>query len=169
MGRTSRPCSGRRSAMAQAARTTRTRAERDVIARPSAKLRALAVANPMVLYSEARWQREVMGALRQFGWTAYHTHNSKHSQSGFPDVCGYKIRGAYMRLLFAELKREDGKVTDAQAEWLAAFREMGDGLRAVLAFAFPPDAPIPQQLARVSVETYLWRPSDWDRVLEVLR
>jgi hypothetical protein len=127
------------------------------------------LANPMLAWSEARWQQEIDGALRQFGWRAYHTWRSVHSAAGFPDVCAIKVRGRHMRLLFAELKSERGKVSEAQAEWLCSLKEMADAHAALLAFAFPPDAPIPQQLARVSVEVYVWRPSQWDRVLEVLR
>lgn len=49
------------------------------------------------------------------------------------------------RIVIAELKAESGKVTEHQARWLA------------LLGACP------------GVETYLWRPSDLERIAEVLR
>jgi hypothetical protein len=48
------------------------------------------------------------------------------------------------RIVFAELKAEAGKVTEHQARWLA------------LLSACP------------GVETYLWRPSDLERIAKVL-
>lgn len=63
-------------------------------------------------------------------WRYYHTHRSKHSPAGFPDTCA--VRGD--RLLFAELKREKGKTTPAQDDWLTDLR------------ALP------------GIEVYVWRP-----------
>jgi hypothetical protein len=155
--------------MATATKTRR--AKSPYIARPPKWLRERAEQerNPMLLYSEERWSQDIAGALKSFGWTAYHTHNSAHSAAGFPDWCAIRIRHGHCRLLFAELKRQDGRASAAQGEWLHGLSEIGNALRALLAFAFPPDAPIPTSYARVSVETYLWRPADWPRVLEVLQ
>lgn len=49
---------------------------------------------------------------------AYHTHDSRHSPSGYPDwtFCGPA------GVLFRELKREIKKPTPAQAAWLSALR-----------------------------------------------
>jgi len=76
-------------------------------------------------------------------WRYYHTHRSQHSPAGFPDTCA--VRGD--RLLFAELKRERGKTSPAQDEWLADLRRI------------------------VGVSVYLWRPSDLlsGRIEAVLR
>lgn len=139
---------------------------RDYIARPSRALLEAAVANPMVLYSEAKWQREVMGALRRFGWRPYHAWNSQHSAGGFPDICAIRVeRRVYtrVRLLFAELKREDGKTTPEQEAWLA---DLGEAARAAYDMADEWRAELLP--APISVEVHVWRPSDWDKVLAVL-
>ena len=49
------------------------------------------------------------------GLLRYHTHDSRRSPSGFPDLV---IVGD--RVLYRELKTAKGKVTDAQAAWLHA-------------------------------------------------
>lgn len=45
----------------------------------------------------------------------YHTHRSEHSPAGFPDWCFAK-RG---RLVFVEAKTTTGRVSAAQAAWIA--------------------------------------------------
>jgi hypothetical protein len=55
------------------------------------------------------------------GVLAYHTHDSRHSASGYPDWCFCGPRG----VLFRELKREGKKPTPAQAEWLRALLAAG--------------------------------------------
>ena len=60
--------------------------------------------------------------------------------AGFPDLI--LVRGD--RLLAAELKTESGTLTPAQSEWLEA-------------------------LAAAGMETFVWRPDDWDAIAKVLR
>lgn len=74
------------------------------------------------------------------GWLCYHTHDSRRSQAGFPDLV--MIRGE--RLIFAELKSEKGKTSSQQDEWLSALKGSRQG------------------------EVYVWRPSDWDELVGVL-
>ena len=62
---------------------------------------------------------------------AYHTHDSRHSPSGFPDWVFAGPQG----VLFRELKREGKRPTPAQAEWLTA-------------------------LVRAGQDACVWRPSD---------
>lgn len=120
----------------------------DAITNPPKWLLAMAVRSPMVLWSERRWQREVMMALRRLGWTlAYHTWNSERSAAGFPDIVAFKSShsaGIAPRFLVVELKRQDRKTTRAQDAWLDAFRTYG-------------------------AECFVWRPSDWDECLAVLQ
>jgi hypothetical protein len=59
---------------------------------------------------------------------------------GWPDLI--LVRGP--RIIAAELKSSKGKVTDEQSHVLAV-------------------------LGLAGVETYVWRPSDWDTIVEVLR
>ena len=79
----------------------------------------------------------VTQAARLLGWLAYHTHISKHSESGFPDLILIERTDAEAaRIIAAELKRESAGPSPAQVVWLDAFFDAG-------------------------VETYLWRPSHW--------
>jgi VRR-NUC domain len=89
--------------------------------------------------TEKEWQAQVKELATMLGYKrAYHTFDSRRSQSGFPDLVLVRDR-----VIFAELKRQDGKPSAAQKEWL-------DGL------------------ASAGAEVYLWRPSDLDEVATVL-
>ncbi len=90
-------------------------------------------------FTEKVFQEQIRKAAIITGWKFYHTFNSFRSTEGFPDCVMIKIG----RIIFAELKSETGKVSDAQQEWL-------DGLKAT------------------GVEVYLWRPSDMDAAWEIL-
>lgn len=88
--------------------------------------------------SEAAWQSRVRYVARLYGWAVYHTHDSRRSDPGFPDLVIVRER-----VVVAELKTERGRVTPEQEAWLAAFRAAG-------------------------VEAYVWRPSDWEDAVRVL-
>jgi hypothetical protein len=88
--------------------------------------------------TEKEFQSQVLELAEATGWLCYHTYNSQRSQAGFPDLV--LVRGH--RLIFAELKREKGRLSESQRTWLAALEE--------------------------TAETHVWRPSDWDTVIEVL-
>ena len=86
--------------------------------------------------SEADFQTTVMALAKQYGWLTFHA--SPHQVGpvwrtdgrGFPDlVLAHPTRG----VIFAELKTERGRMTEAQGDW-------GDAL-----------SP--------HVEWYCWRPS----------
>ena len=97
--------------------------------------------------TEAQWQRRVVAIAESYGWTHYHPPKAgvrangsvRTVPAGFPDLV--LARGP--RLVFIELKRETGKTTDAQNEWL-------------------------RKLAATSAETYVFRPSDLDDVITTL-
>jgi hypothetical protein len=65
--------------------------------------------------------RRKPGLCELLGLKWYHTHNSKHSPSGFPDLV---ITGR--RTIYRELKREGEDPTEAQEEWIAALKAAGD-------------------------------------------
>lgn len=85
--------------------------------------------------SEATLQGHILATAGDLGWRRYHTHNSRRSQPGFPDLC--MLHRAQDRVIFAELKRETEKLRPEQHQW-------ADDL-----------------LALSCVEFYLWRPSHW--------
>lgn len=90
--------------------------------------------------TEKQFQEAVQDLATVFGWLAYHTHFSLRSAAGFPDLVLVRAD----RLVFIELKTEDGRVTVEQAHWM-------------------------QAIAATGAEVYLFRPSDWDCLEETLR
>jgi hypothetical protein len=89
--------------------------------------------------SEKAFMADVVTLARQLGWLVYHTHDSRRSEPGYPDLT--MVRAG--RVVVAELKREAGKVTEAQAKWLDAFRA-------------------------ARVPAFVWRPSDWPHIQKTL-
>lgn len=71
--------------------------------------------------SEAELLAKVRGLAAAFGWMAYHTHDSRRSEPGFPDVV--MVRGH--RVLYRELKTRRGRVTPVQSAWLGALLDAG--------------------------------------------
>lgn len=86
------------------------------------------------LMTEAELQAAVIGLAGRQGWMVYHTHDSRRSQAGYPDL--HLIHPDTGRSMFRELKTQRGRIRPAQAEWL-------DGL------------------ARCGVDAAVWRPADW--------
>ena len=74
------------------------------------------------------------------GWLVYHTHDSRRSQPGFPDLTLAKNG----RTIFAELKTEKGKVRPAQQVWLNELQK------------------------NEQLEVFLWRPSNIDEIVDKL-
>lgn len=91
--------------------------------------------------NEAAWTKWFRDrVVKDWGWLRYHTHRSDFSPAGFPDET--LVRGE--RLVFAELKSAKGVVSDLQQLWLDAL------------------AAVP------GVEVHVFRPADWERVVEIL-
>jgi hypothetical protein len=83
--------------------------------------------------TEETLQDAVLELSQRLGWLAYHTHNSRRSQPGFPDLV--LVHGRSRRLLFVELKSTTGRLSPTQRTWLDA-------------------------LAAAGVSTHVWRPGD---------
>ena len=88
--------------------------------------------------TEREWQAEVVAIARSTGWTTYHTHDSRRSEPGWPDLALVRER-----LVLAELKTDTGRISAHQERWLSLLSQAG-------------------------VETYVWRPSDREHVLRTL-
>lgn len=91
--------------------------------------------------SEAEFQRKVIQLAKQLGWEWYHTRYSIGSRSGFPDLVLWRPPD---RLIFAELKRAGGKLTNRQAYIVTSLYDAGQ-------------------------DVYVWTPEHWDAIHEVLR
>jgi len=112
---------------------------------------------PLPRLTEKAFTQAVLDAARRLGWTAYHTHDSRHSAAGFPDLVLVRVdaRG-HARLEAAELKVGDRGPTPAQRTWLGLLEAVRESAR---------DAGFGGVGVRV------WHPEDWfsGRIEEVLR
>ena len=91
--------------------------------------------------TEADHLEQVKAVALTCGWRLYHTFDSRRSAAGFPDL----VLVRPPRVIFAELKRQNGRVTIPQHMW---FHDLDE-------------CP--------GVEVYIWKPSDWNEIVEVLR
>lgn len=89
--------------------------------------------------AEKAFRQQVLELAQLYGWRCYWTWTSIHSPAGFPDL----VLVRPPRLVIAELKTETGKLTAAQETWLV-------------------------ELAQTSVETAVWHPSDWEKIVTIL-
>lgn len=93
-------------------------------------------------------EKSFMATVVQFaklhGWLVYHTHDSRKSEPGFPDLVLVRTTEGNRRVLFAELKMDGNRLTDEQAKWMTAITLAG-------------------------VRAVLWRPDDWDEIEGILR
>ena len=81
--------------------------------------------------TEKELQAAVLELAGYLKWTCYHTHDSRRSNPGFPDLVL-----ARERVVFAELKSSKGQLRPEQMEWRAALDVAG-------------------------AEYHVWRPGDW--------
>lgn len=73
---------------------------------------------------EKDWQRQVRDLAKQLGWKlGYHTHDSRRSDTGFPDLV--LVSAQRRRVLYLELKREKKHPTPTQREWLRDLHAAG--------------------------------------------
>jgi hypothetical protein len=95
------------------------------------------------LLNEAQWQRQVIDLATQLGWAEYHAYLSIRSPRGWPDLSLCRPP----RLVLAELKtdRKASVLAPSQQDWIALLERCP------------------------GVEVYVWRPSDLDDVVRILR
>ena len=99
---------------------------------------------------EADFQAQVVKLALVLGWKVYHTHDSRRSHEGFPDLI--LIRRS--RLIVAELKTRKEKTTDEQRQWLAAFSGIERSHEVSL---WRPDAPPDAEQWTGRIETSIGR------------
>lgn len=89
--------------------------------------------------SEKRFQARVEGLAKFYGWTIYHTFDSRRSAKGMLDLAMYREpadrgdsyhltpgpTGLKTEILFAELKVGKRQLTPEQQGWLDAFHHAG--------------------------------------------
>lgn len=88
--------------------------------------------------TEKQFMAQVIELASVLGWRVYHTHDSRHSAAGFPDLM--LLRGTVM--IVAELKVGTHMPTQAQREWIGAF----------------------VRLRWENCQVFVWRPTDWDEI-----
>lgn len=109
--------------------------------------------------TEREFQKQVIELAKGFDWLVAHFRPGMTSRiskqgkpvwvtpmqgdPGFPDLV--LVHPEQQRVIVAELKSERGKCSLAQTQWLEAFDATGQ------------------------VEVKIWRPSDWDAIVEELK
>ena len=91
-------------------------------------------------HPERDFQRQVIEVARSFGWTDFHVLRSKGMRGGFPDL--FLIRPP--NIVWAELKAENGKLSDAQKDMYEMLKESLQNI-------------------------YVWYPDDMPEIIEVLK
>lgn len=86
-------------------------------------------------------QAAVCKLARHLGCLVYHTHDSRRSEPGFPDLVIVGRKG----LMFRELKTRAGVLSEPQRVWLG-------------------------KLSAAEADAAVWRPADWpERITAELR
>jgi hypothetical protein len=88
--------------------------------------------------SEAQWQRQLVELAELLGWRWYHTHDSRRSPAGFPDLVMFRER-----VIFVECKAERGRISAAQEDVIG-------------------------RLSLANAEVHVWRPSQLEIARDVL-
>jgi len=130
--------------------------------------------------SETAFATQVEDLLTRFGWKWVHLrpamrrngkwYTALSGDAGVPDYIAARKRDS--RLLFAELKDKVSRPDPLQEDWLETLRACQ---RSVLAEPIPiaRNVDLIAFLKRCSFvnipEVYLWRPDDFEEIVEVLR
>lgn len=122
--------------------------------------------------TEAQLQAAILGTPRApgladtLGWLGYHTHDSRRSREGFPDlVLVHPLAG---RMIVAELKRQKrSNPTPAQVEWLNGINAVSDAIASDLVRVAGGSWLAEESPTRVIA--VLWRPRDLlDGIVEAM-
>lgn len=102
--------------------------------------------------TEKQFQQQITDYAKLRAWDVFHTYDSRRSAPGFPDLAMARARGDGRgdELVFAELKSERGRLRPEQRHWIEKLSRIEDASGGV-------------------VRVFVWRPSDWPEIEEVLR
>jgi hypothetical protein len=108
--------------------------------------------------SEESLQAKVMQLAKLCGWRVVHfrpARTAKGWRTAFTGDKGFldTVMVRRSRLIFAELKSDDGELTPEQNLWVHDLVSLRDSL-------LEDSGP---------VEVYVWRPADWDEIVRILR
>lgn len=109
--------------------------------------------------TEAALLATVRAMAKRLGWLMYHTHNSKHSEAGFPDI----VLARHGIVIFAELKSQTGRITPEQQKWLDELSETQSQSAQI------DNTPDDYGTVYYPVQVMLWRPSDLPEIERILR
>lgn len=84
--------------------------------------------------SERQLQDQVIELAKRMGFISYHTHDSRRSAPGFPDLV--LVHPKQRRIIWRELKSETGTPTPEQKAWISTLLLVGE-------------------------DVDIWRPRDW--------
>ena len=115
--------------------------------------------------SEKEFQAAVIEYAHLNGWMVAHFRPGMMKSGrwvtpmigdpGFPDL----VMTRYDRLVFAELKSEKGRISEAQQAWRECLDKVAEASV----------DPSSWSVRDNPVEYFLWRPSDWDEIEQTLR
>jgi len=86
--------------------------------------------------------RQLIEAAEWQGWMVYHTYDARMCEPGFPDLV--MVHPLKHRMFFAEIKREQGRLSKDQLIWIGAL------------------------MLVPGAEVYVWRPRDIDAAMATL-
>lgn len=84
--------------------------------------------------SERQLQDQIIELAKRMGFIVYHTHDSRRSAPGFPDLV--LVHPKQRRVIWRELKSETGAPTPEQKVWISTLLLVGE-------------------------DVDIWRPRDW--------
>lgn len=96
---------------------------------------------------EKVFQAAVVALAKHRGWLVFHPYDMRRSEAGWPDLALVKPPSC---LILAELKTEKGRVRPEQTQWLEALGML-------------------QAPSNYVVRVRLWRPRDWEAILNDLK
>jgi hypothetical protein len=77
--------------------------------------------------TERQWQNQIEHVAGLLGWLAYHTHDSRRSHKGFPDLAMVHPERPELGVVYLECKRQKNPspYTPEQQAWIVALQRAG--------------------------------------------